>query len=458
MATVTVCGLGPGGRDRLTRQTLDALAGAQWCFVRTRRHPTADLPELDGAVAFDEIYERAASFDEVYREIADTVADAAIRAGGHDSDAPGVVYAVPGSPLILERSVRRLLDDDRLDVRLLPAVSFLDEVWARLAVDPVEASVRLVDGHQFVEQAAGERGPILVAHTHARWVLSDIKLAIDAGAEQRAVVLQRLGTPDERIFEVSWPDLDRIVEPDHLTSLYLPEVAAPVGAELVGSVELMRRLRRDCPWDREQTHASLRSYLVEETYEVVDVLDALARDEPAYEDLEEELGDLWFQILFHAELATEAGQFTIADVARSLHEKMVNRHPHVFGDTDLGDRPDSEDLINSWDSIKQSEKERRSALDGIPAGLPALALAAKTLARAERAGIPTDFGSAAPPLEVAAADEADLGRRLFALVAAAAGGNVDPEAALRGAVRAAGERFRAAETRPEGPSPDWVLG
>ncbi len=467
-ATVTVCGLGPGGRDRLTGETRDALAGADRCFVRTNRHPTADLAELDRAVSFDDVYERAATFDDVYAEIADSIASAAI-----GSDGP-VVYAVPGSPLILERSVRRLLDDPRLDVSLLPAVSFLDEVWARLGVDPVEESVRLVDGHQFEVQAAGERGPLLVAHVHARWVLSDIKLAVDAGPEQRAVVLQRLGTPDERIFEVGWPDLDRVVDADHLTSLYLPEVGAPVGQELVRSVELMRRLRRDCPWDREQTHASLRSYLVEETFEVVDALDALAIDGAAedaadaandaavdgaaYADLEEELGDLWFQILFHAELATEAGQFTIADVARALHDKMVERHPHVFERADgVGDGgADRDELVENWDRIKQATKERGSALDGIPRALPSLALAAKTLARAGRAGVAADFGEV--PIEEVSIDEATLGRHLFALVGVADRHGLDPEAALRTAVRVAADRFRRDEQRPGGPAADWVLG
>ncbi|MGI9616437.1 MAG: MazG nucleotide pyrophosphohydrolase domain-containing protein [Acidimicrobiales bacterium] len=489
-AAVTVCGLGPGGHDRLTAETRNVLAGTPHRFVRTLRHPTADLDELAGAVSFDDVYERADTFDDVYREIAETVAAAAI-----GSDEP-VVYAVPGSPLILERSVQRLLADDRLDVTLLPAISFLDDVWARLALDPVEESVRLVDGHRFERHAAGERGPLLVAHVHAQWVLSDIKLAIDAGDEQRAVVLQRLGTPEERIFEVAWPDLDREVEADHLTSLYLPEVAEPVGQELVRSVELMRRLRQDCPWDRDQTHASLRSYLIEETFEVVDALDALTAGEPAYADLEEELGDLWFQILFHAELAAEEGQFTIADVARSLHDKMVERHPHVFGDPDqqTGEQSEtphsetphsetprsetlqsetlqsetlqsetlqSETLQASWDRIKGLEKDRSSALDGIAPALPALALAAKTLSRASRAGVGADFGvdgAAVTDRGTTGIDEATLGRRLFELVALADSNDLDPEAALRLAVRAAASRFRREELEDGGPAASWVLG
>src|SRR5690606_14796713 len=117
-------------------------------------------------------YEQADTFEEVYRGIADTVAAAAARHGE-------VLYAVPGSPLVLERSVQHLLADERVAVEALPAMSFLDVAWARLRLDPVEAGVRLVDGHQFAQAAAGERGPLLVAHVHANWVLSDIKLAVD---------------------------------------------------------------------------------------------------------------------------------------------------------------------------------------------------------------------------------------------------------------------------------------
>ena len=159
-----------------------------------------------------------------------------------------VVYAVPGSPLVLERTVELLRaegDAGRLDLDILPAVSFLDAVWAGLGIDPVEAGVRLVDGHVFATAAAGQTGPLLVAHTHANHVLSDIKLAIDAPPE-RAVVLQRLGSPDEAIIEVDWAEIDRVVEADHLTSLYIPELAEPVAHEFARFDELVRVLRDEC--------------------------------------------------------------------------------------------------------------------------------------------------------------------------------------------------------------------
>lgn len=477
---VTICGLGPGDPGLLTRATAELLAGPAPLLLRTSRHPGAE--RLTGATSFDDVYESAQSFDEVYATIASRVVEAA-RTHGH------VVYAVPGSPLVLERSVRQLRQTEGVEVELLPAVSFLDEVWARLGVDPVDDGIRLVDGLRFATDAADQRGPLLVAHAHANWVLSDIKLALDAGPEQKVVVLQGLGTDQERVLEVGWPDLDRAVTADHLTSLYLPEVARPVGYQLARSVEMMARLRRDCPWDRQQTHHSLRRYLIEEAYEVLDAIDGLELDdksdgvsqrahgEPdgrstgeqgvawaggsgavgdAYAHLEEELGDLWFQILFHAQLAAEAGQFTIAEVAEGLSDKMIRRHPHVYGDEEAidGSTP------ANWERLKQEEKERGSALDGIPSSLPALALAEKILKKADTAGAPAEFGELgdrlSPVLENALSTDG-LGPVLLATVELARRRGLNAEQLLREAAQRASTRFRAAEA---GARTDrrWVLG
>ncbi|MEM9613374.1 MAG: MazG nucleotide pyrophosphohydrolase domain-containing protein [Actinomycetota bacterium] len=472
-ASITVCGLGPGGPEHLTAATRAAIDAADRCYLRTSRHPTAHLAGTDRS--FDHLYEAADTFDAVYRGIADELVAAA-------ADGP-VTYVVPGSPLVLERSVAHLLADDRAEVEVIPALSFLDVVWARLGVDPIDGGVRLVDGHRFATEAAGERGPLLVAHAHAPWVLSDVKLALDADDDQRIVVLQRLGTDEERVVEVGADELDRVIEPDHLTSLYLPEMAAPVARELARTVALMHRLRRDCPWDRKQTHRSLRPYLLEESYEVLEAIDglpdavadpghpgepvaslAVGDDEmAAYVDLEEELGDLWFQILFHAELATEAGHFTIADVARTVHEKLVRRHPHVFGDVEVSS---TDDVVANWDAIKTEEKQRDSALDGIPAALPALSLAAKVLSRVRRADQPATVDDLAPglidALDAAAtvgraeAEEA-LGRGLLAAVAWAAEHDLDPEDVLRAAVVRAQTRFRVEEGAGS-VSPTWLHG
>ncbi len=463
---ITICGLGPGGHRDVTGATLDAFAAADRCFLRTERHPSADLAP-SGSITFDGIYDRSERLDQVYAEIADALV-AAATSSPHGRRRGGIVYAVPGSPLVLERSVRHLVADPRIEVELLPAISFLDTTWARLGIDPVEESVRLVDGHTFARDAAGERGPLLVAHTHAQWVLSDLKLAIDAGDEQRAIVLQRLGTPDESITEVAWPDLDRVITADHLTSVYLPEVTAPVARELQQLVDLVGRLRQDCPWDREQTHGTLRPFLLEETYEVLEALDGLdhgggaseavgvSADSAAHAHLEEELGDLLFQIVFHAELAAESGEFTMADVARTIHDKLVSRHPHVFGEV-VAD--DAATVVSNWERLKQAEKQRSSIMDGIPPSLPSLVLSEQVLKKADRSGAPADPSLIAEWLGAVdrVDSETELGRHLLAVVESARRSGFDAESALRSAITAARARFVEAEAagRADGA---WILG
>lgn len=452
MSKIVICGLGPGGDGDVTEATVAAIERCPIRYLRTSRHPTAH--RVPKAKSFDEVYESLDTFADVYSAIADELKAAASEHGE-------ILYAVPGSPLVLERTVRNLGAQAKLDpaleLELVPSLSFLDLVWARLGIDPVDDGVRLVDGHRFTEQAAGERGPLLVAHTHANWVLSDIKLAVDAGDEQSAILCKGLGTPQEQIVEVRWPDLDRTLEADHLTSVYIPTLASPVASELMASVELMHRLRQDCPWDQQQTHESLRRHLLEEAYEVLEAIDGV---DPAsgtgYEDLEEELGDLWFQILFHAELAGEAGQFTIADVARSVHDKLVSRHPHVFGDSSVND---AAEVLANWEVAKIAEKGRTSVMDGIPKTLPALTLAEKVLKKAARASAPvTEIADAKSRKGLSdSPDEGEVGALLMAVVEQARAAGIDPEGALRATAAEARTRFMTQESNGAVTS-DWVFG
>ena len=269
---------------------------------------------------------------------------------------------------------------------------------------------------------------------------------------------------------MAWEDLDRSGEPDHLTSLWIPHLADPVAAELVALDELVRTLRERCPWDRRQTHASLGRHLLEESYEVLESIDALAavdaaledgaagpevdeRESRAVTDLEEELGDLLFQVYFHATLAAEEGRFTLADVARGVHDKLVSRHPHVFGDVTA---ETADDVAANWETLKKAEKGRTSVTEGIPAALPSLALAAKLQRKAAAIGMvlpgladeaarvaaaaaalgPVGDGTTGPVDDVAdgeggARARADaVGDLLFAAVGLARALGVDPETAL----------------------------
>lgn len=449
---VTVVGLGPGDDRYVTAETLAVIDAHAHRYLRTSRHPSAHL--VGGATDFDSIYDVADSFDEVYATIVERLVAAAAEHGE-------VLYAVPGSPLVLERTVRLMRADERVDCRLLPAMSFLDLAYDRLGIDPIEAGVRLVDGHEFAAAAAGYTGAMLVAHTHADWVLSDIKLAVDTDDVDdtaEVVILQRLGTADERVVRTVWSELDRTVNADHLTCVYIPHLGTPVGAAMVRFHDLTRVLRERCPWDQEQTHHSLIPYLLEETYEVVDALQALDPDDPTTDDaLVEELGDLLYQIEFHATIAEMDGRFTMADVARTVHDKLVRRHPHVFGDVEVGD---AADVVANWDAIKRTEKQRTSVFDGVAGSQPSLSYAYAVQRKAAKVGFDwPDVHGAVPKIaeetaEVLAAvaegagpatvsDE--LGDLLFAVVNVARHLGIEPEAALRSAVAKFRRRFEHVE-------------
>jgi XTP/dITP diphosphohydrolase len=219
----------------------------------------------------------------------------------------------------------------------------------------------------------------------------------------------------------------------------------PPGSRLLDLVEVMDRLRADCPWDREQTHESLVRYLVEETYETVEAIETGDR-----EHLREELGDLLLQVIFHARMAQEHldEPFDIDDVAEGIVDKLIRRHPHVFGTVEGSDRAAPEltgaDGVQSqWDAIKATEKSRTSALDGIPPGLPALSLAAKVLDRTTRT--PRPGPQAAPSAEQYTAET--LGDALFDLARAAQAQGLDAEQALRSRVRLQMAEVRGREQR-----------
>ena len=426
MATVVVVGLGPAGPELLTGAAKAAIERVPARYLRTARHPSAAA--VPDAHSFDDVYDRADSIEEVYAEIVDGLAEAAVAAGE-------VLYAVPGSPLVAERTVELLLADDRVDVDVVPGLSFLDLVWARLGVDPVAVGVRVVDGRRFAVEATGERGPLLVAQCDAKDVLSDVKLAAGDAHPADVVVLQRLGLADESVRTVAWDDLDRAVEADHLTTLYLAAGAPPIAAEVARFAELVRTLRERCPWDREQTHKTLTRHLLEETHEVLEAIESL--HEPGGVDhLEEELGDLLFQVVFHATLAAEEGSFTLADVAVGIHDKLVRRHPHVFGTVEADT---AGQVMRNWEQIKRDEKGRASIMDGIPGDLPSLLYAHKVQRKAASAGVEVE------PVGDAANGE-EVGALLFGVVALARRAGVDPEAALRAATARFREEFMEKES------------
>ena len=334
----------------------------------------------------------------------------------------------------------------------------------------MRGDARVVDARAIDDaELAGE---LLIAQCDHALVLSDVKLALleHLAPDTEVTVLQRLGLRDERVVTVALAELDHDVEPDHLTSLFVDAGATGAAHEMVRLFQLAKRLRDPggCPWDAEQTHHSLTRYLLEESYEVVEAVEALPIDAPqggeratddVYAALADELGDLLYQVVFHALLAQEADAFTMADVARGVHDKLVRRHPHVFGDVvAAGSVPERQigvpDVMRNWEQIKKEEKGTESLVDGITPGLPSLLYTNKLFRKAASIGLdPGSLGEALDRVDLAVtrmratdADlEADLAQLLAAAVVVARAGGVDAESALRGWAARYRDRFAAME-------------
>jgi tetrapyrrole methylase family protein/MazG family protein len=443
---IVAVGLGPAGADHLLPVARAALASATHRYARTLRHPA--VHDLVGAgvtfTSFDDVYDAAPDLETAYGEIA-----ARLVAAAHEHGE--VVYAVPGSPAVAERAVALLRADDTVEVELVAGVSFADLAWVRLGVDPMDGDARVVDGRDI--DAAELAGRLLVAQCDNQFVLSDVKLALleHLGPDTPVTVLQRLGLPDEQITVVALEELDRgAVAPDHLTSVFVDAGAVSAAREMVRLLQLAKRLRDPggCPWDAEQTHHSLTRYLLEESYEVVEAVENLP--DAGYAPLEDELGDLLYQVVFHAVIAQEAGEFTMADVARGIHDKLVRRHPHVFGDVVANE---TSDVMRNWEQIKKEEKGITSIVAGITPGLPSLLYTHKLFRKAASVGLdPGTLDEALVRIDAALvglrtnADlERDLAQVLAASVIVARAAGVDAESALRGWAADYRRRFEAME-------------
>jgi tetrapyrrole methylase family protein / MazG family protein len=467
---IVAVGLGPAGEDHLSAYTRRLLDSATTARLRTRRHPAAEaFPRIE---SFDALYDEAPDFDELYERIADELVALAQR-----DESGTVVYAVPGSPLVAERSVALLRMRVDVDVELVPAISFVDLACAALGIDPVGAGLRLGDALSMPERLRGP-GPMLLAQTHSCAVLADVALRIDTelgGDEVRAVVLHHLGLPDEHVESMPLERLGDFAA-DHLTSVYLPELRTG-GDAVEDLVELMAQLRTRCPWDRVQTHASLSRYLLEETYEAIDAIESLgavlaleAISGPSDEvstcadHASEELGDLLFQVIFHAHLGHEEGLFDLRSIADGVAAKLVSRHPHVFGDA-IADTPDA--VASRWEDLKRDEKGRDSVMDGIPESLPALSFMAKVRRKALATGVAVPDRNvlvsavrdalAGLPAHATLLDDASIaedpaateaiGRALEAICDLARLAGVDPEQALRHRAKLLSDDVRAHEAR-----------
>jgi tetrapyrrole methylase family protein/MazG family protein len=450
---IVIVGLGPGDPALITLQAWESLQAASTLYLRTRRHPTvAALPPGLVCIDFDAVYDQAPDFSSVYQTIANRLLEEA--RSGHD-----VIYAVPGDPSFGEASVqtlRSLAQAAEVEVRVMPGVSFVEPSLALLGVDALDG-LFICDA---LELAAAHHPPFppdrpaLIGQLHSILVATDVKLSLmNQYPDTHPVQLVHdAGTSSEWIERVPLHDIDRSSALGLRSSLLVPPLDPGTSFEAFQEMVAHLRATEGCPWDREQTHQSLRPHVLEEAYEVLQALDA-----DDMQALREELGDLLLQIVLQAQIATEGGEFCMADVVSGIHAKILRRHPHVFHGLEV---ENVEEVLQNWETLKAAEREEhrtgQGLLGGVPSHLPALAQAHELQGRAHRVGFDwPDLEGVQAKLaeeltEVLQAVEtpelaAEVGDMLFAAVNYARWLDVEPEVALREANQRFRERFGAME-------------
>lgn len=450
MPTIHVVGLGPGDLDSLPVSTYRLLQSGLPVYLRTAVHPVVpQLRELGVEFeSFDAFYESESTFEHVYRGIAEALTEAAKRHGE-------VLYAVPGHPLMAEQSVQNLLADTRVEVKIGPGQSFLDPVCTALSLDPINGLV-LLDGTSLRAAQLAPGIPTLVAQVFARTVATEVKLTLmEVYPDEHLVTVVRAAgvTGQERILEVPLYQLDHLDWLDHLTTLYVPPCESALARDPGMLAELVARLRAPggCPWDRKQTHQSLRPYVIEEAYEV-----AHAIDEGDDQALADELGDLFLQVLLHAQIGSEEGLFTLRDIYERLGNKLIRRHPHVFGEEKARTAEEAQAI---WSAQKQTEVAEEpfaqaSWLSGLRWGRPAAQVAVDLQERAAKlgfdwpdlTGVVTKLREELEEFEDAQREggermSEELGDILFTVVNLARWLSVDPEQVLAGTNQKFVQRF-----------------
>lgn len=456
MSKIIIVGLGPGDPKYLTKAAETALLKHQFVYLRTDQNPIVTHLDKLGITyeSYDRYYEKFESFESVYENI---VMDLIKKAKQYET----IVYAVPGNPIVEESTVELLVEKSKIeDVSLdfIYGPSFIDLVMTRLKIFSTD-KLEVLNGLILETKDITIDSEIIISQVYNRMIASDVKLKLlEFYPEDYSIkIIKKAGVEgQEEIIEVALSTLDRLDIFDHLTTVYIPKMKDITNYYFDDLVKIMKTLRSEegCPWDRKQTHDSLLPYLIEEAYEVVEAV-----EEQDVDLLEEELGDLLLQIIFHSEIALEEGYFNINNVIDRIVKKLINRHPHVFEDQkDYS----PEEVKKNWEAIKRAEKDGESvtaSLKRIPNALPSLIQAYKVQNKAAKVGF--DWKDVKGPIkklheevaefieayenEDSEAMENELGDIIFTVVNISRFIGVRPELALRKTINKFVERFEKIE-------------
>lgn len=378
---IKIIGLGPGNPNALTIGAMEELKKCKNVYFRTEMHPTVEyLKEKDIKFkTYDYLYESSNSFDEVYDKIAKDL----IKKNTEDGE---LIYAVPGHPLVAESVVNliNLCKENNIKYELIPSVSFIDVMMERLEIDPIEG-LKVIDAFDVDNQILDKRIGTVITQVYSRLIASEVKIKLGQfyNDDTEIIYCRAVGIEgQERIERMPLYELDMQEDIDHLTSVYIPKDVKNK-KDIYDLFNVVNTLRGEngCPWDREQTHDSIKKSMVEESYEVVD---AINNDD--IDGLIEELGDVLLQVVFHTVIEKEEGYFDFSDIIDGECNKMIFRHPHVFGDTVV---KDSKEVVSNWEELKKKEKHFNSVteeLQAVAKALPALIRAQKVQKKAKKVG------------------------------------------------------------------------
>jgi len=377
-ACLHVMGLGPSGLEQLTLGNYRRICGAKKIFARTAEHPCVQELMTEGICveSFDEIYATKPSFEEVYESITEQLRKE-LEKGSE------VIYVVPGHPMVAEKTVQLIGEKlaQEYEVVIHPALSFVDEIFRVLKFDPIDGVlIRNYDTLKNVGLTGKEW--LIIPQVYNKLIASEVKLDLMSSYPDDAwvYITKALGTPVEQVDKLPLYELDHGTF-DHLTTIVLPPNSDVISFSKLTKVMTILRSEQGCAWDREQTHDTLKPCLIEESYEVLDAI-----EKKDMYNLCEELGDLLMQVVFHAQLASEDSEFDIQDVLQGVIQKLIRRHPHVFGEEKV---ETADDVILTWDRIKQEEKAGGNdelVFFNDPLGLPALMWASSTQRRVAKVG------------------------------------------------------------------------
>lgn len=442
---ITVVGLGSGDLNQLPLGVYRHLVEQPLVWLRTKEHPVVRELEVEGMSfeSFDSIYEKSDTFEAVYEQIVDTLLT--------KSEEMAITYAVPGHPFVAERTVE-LLVERGVDIHVLGGQSFLDAMFQTLQIDPING-FQLLDATALDVERLQVTQHILIGQVYDGFVAGDVKVQLmERYPDEHPVTLvTAAGTTQERVVNVPLYEMDRVAEVDNLTTLYVPPLTDEtyLAKDFATLKQIIETLRgpEGCPWDRKQTHTSLRKYLLEEAYELIEAINE--EDDDA---IIEELGDVLLQVMLHAQIGADEGYFDIRDVIGSISEKMVRRHPHVFGDVEVHD---AAQVVTNWNRIKQDEKgeNKKSQLDGVLVHQPALMKAEQLQKKAAQIGFEwDDISGAFVKLEEELkewrddpTDESELGDVMFSIVNVARYVGLNTEQSLERTNRKFKRRFEYIE-------------